>query len=73
MTGSAGALDALMAKEVEIPFSRMVDSLINNCASQCISISVLIVVCWEKPLKEKNVIKVNRTNKQTSCDASFAQ
>ena len=59
MTGPAGALDALVAEEVEVPLSGMVDALVHHGPRQSVPVAVLVVVRWEEPA-EKYKVKIRR-------------
>ena len=59
VTGPAGALDALVAEEVEVALSGMVDALVHHGASQSVPVAVLVVVCGEEST-EKYKIEIRR-------------
>ena len=60
MTGTAGSLDALVAEEVEVPLSGMVDALVHHGPRQSVPVAVLVVVRWEEPAEKYNVMKIRR-------------
>ena len=45
----AGPLDTLVRQKVEVPLSRVVDTLVHHGASQGVAIPVLVIVGGEKP------------------------
>ena len=52
MTGPAGTLDALVAEEVEVALSGMVDALVHHGPRQSVPVAVLVVVRWEEPAEK---------------------
>ena len=53
VTGSRGALDALVRDKVEVAFCGVVDALVNDGASQSVTVLVLVHVCREKSKQRK--------------------
>ena len=49
VTGPAGALDPLVAEQVEVALSGMVDPLVYHSPRQSVPVTILVVVCWEEP------------------------
>ena len=61
MTRPAGALDSLVAEEVEISLGGMVNPLVHHGPRPDVSVPVLVIVRWEKPenykVKSRDFIK----------------
>ena len=55
VTWSAGALNTLVAQQVEISLGGVVDPLIHHCSSQSIPIPVLVIVGWEESEQIKSL------------------
>ena len=51
MTRSTRTLYALMANKVEISFCWVVNALIHHGPCECVAVSVLIRIRWEKPTR----------------------
>ena len=63
MTGTTGSLDALVAEEVEVPLSGMVDALVHHGACQSVPVAILVVVRRKEPegieRKSKEILSSN--------------
>ena len=66
VTRSAGALDALVAQQVEISLSGMVDPLVHHRSCQSVPIPVLIIIRWEEPEQMKSFYHRQKIVKQKS-------